>query len=477
MSRRPHRPTAAEIGRVLTEHGIGLAMLLVGLLAGAFLRDPRFPLLEPSAWLPDAGSLLADFLHRTVGRFRPQLADHLAWDVFAVACLQYVMYVRGLYDRQPIRRTRNELLRLAQCAAIALIPVTLVFFFARPPELGRTAVVIGYALTVVALGGLRGLARAMRPPRQERVLIVGGGAAAAEVVAALRHADPPAAIAGTVGAAEGELAGVASLGGWSDLRDVLERETVHRILIAAPPPGGWDPAPVVSARLQGISVASAREHAENLTGQVHEDDPGVEFLTDATSRAYGRVSRLADIVLSVALLVTTLPLVILAALAVLVSSGRPVLFTQERIGLGGRRFRCFKLRTMARDAEAAGPAWSPENDPRITRVGRILRRFRLDELPQLINVLRGDLAFVGPRAEQPAFVQQLEAALPRYDLRHLVRPGLTGWAQVRCPYGSTIEDARRKLRFDLFYIKHRSPALDLAILFDTVRVVLRGQGR
>ena len=135
MSRRPHHPTAAELSRVLLEHAIGLAMLLLGLLAGAFLRDHRFPLLDPGAWIPDAGTLLPEFVRRTVGRFRPQLGDHLAWDVFAVACLQYVMYVRGLYDRQPIRRARNELLRLAQCAAIALIPVTLVFFFARPPEL------------------------------------------------------------------------------------------------------------------------------------------------------------------------------------------------------------------------------------------------------------------------------------------------------------------------------------------------------
>ena len=132
---------------------------------------------------------------------------------------------------------------------------------------------------------------------------------------------------------------------------------------------------------------------------------------------------------------------------------------------------------MRKDAEAQGPAWSPLTDPRVTRFGRFLRRWRVDELPQLWNVLRGDMAFVGPRPEQPYFVEQLSKQLPYYYLRHVVRPGLTGWAQVRHPYGSTEDAARHKLRFDLFYIKHRSPYLDLAILFDTVRVVLLGQGR
>jgi lipopolysaccharide/colanic/teichoic acid biosynthesis glycosyltransferase len=147
------------------------------------------------------------------------------------------------------------------------------------------------------------------------------------------------------------------------------------------------------------------------------------------------------------------------------------------VGFGGRRYRCLKLRTMRPDAEADGPSWSSETDARIEPVGRLLRRWRIDEIPQLVNVLRGDMAFVGPRPEQPHFVARLTEILPHYSLRHLVRPGLTGWAQVRAPYGASEDDSRKKLRFDLFYIKHRSPYLDLAILFDTIRVVQQGKGR
>lgn len=472
MPRRPHHPTSSEIARVALEHALGVGMLFVGLAAGVFLREPYLPPWSQAfEWLSEGGPL------KTVARLRPQLPVYLAWNVVATAALQYAMFLHGLYDRQGVRRARNELLRLLRSAGLALLVITVVFFFARPPELGRTALLIGYALTVIALWGLRSLSRRVHAARVERLVILGGGNAALEVREALRASGEPAEIAGLIGDAEAVPEGLRRLGGWDDLESVLQRDAVHRVLLAQAPPEGWDPAPVVSARLQGIAVSSARDYAENLTGEVHEEDPGVEFLTNATSRAYGRVSRLADVVLSFALLMATLPLLALAALLVLLLDGRPVIFAQERVGLGGRRFRCLKLRTMKRDAESSGPAWSPENDPRITPLGRVLRRFRIDELPQLVNVLRGDMAFVGPRAEQPYFVEKLKAQMPRWDLRHLVRPGLTGWAQVRCPYGSTADDARRKLRFDLFYVKHRSPTLDLAILFDTVRVVLRGQGR
>lgn len=479
MPRRPHHPSPLELAQVAGEHALGVAMLLAGLVVGAFLRDlgGRLPpLSDVETWLRDGSSLLAQFAHRFRGRFVP-LHEYVAWNIVATAALQYAMFLHGLYDRQAVRRSRNELLRLLQSAGLALLAVTVVFFFVRPPELGRTALLIGYSLTVLLLWGLRSAARRARASRVEQLVILGGGPAALEVVSAIASSDERAQVLGVVGGPGPPPPGLASLGAWDDLASILQRETVHRVLLAEPPPPGWDPAPVVSARLEGIAVASAREFAENLTGEVHEDDPGVEFLTDATSRAYGRISRLTDVLMSVALLAVTAPLLAVAALLVLVTSGRPVLFVQERVGLGGRRFRCLKLRTMTRDAEASGPAWSPTDDPRVTPLGRVLRRFRIDELPQLVNVLRGDMAFVGPRAEQPFFVERLKAELPRYDLRHLVRPGLTGWAQVRSRYGSSNEDARRKLRFDLFYVKHRSPTLDLSILFDTVRVVLRGEGR
>jgi exopolysaccharide biosynthesis polyprenyl glycosylphosphotransferase len=179
------------------------------------------------------------------------------------------------------------------------------------------------------------------------------------------------------------------------------------------------------------------------------------------------------------LLVLTAPLVLLIALAVRLSSPGPVLYRQTRVGKGGRHFDLLKFRTMRVDAEAAsGPVWaSGEGDTRITEVGRLLRRTRLDELPQLWNVVTGAMSFVGPRPERPHFVEKLRKVIPYYDERHGVRPGITGWAQVRFPYGSTLEDAEEKLEFDLYYVKHMSFLLDVAILLETAKVVLLARGR
>jgi lipopolysaccharide/colanic/teichoic acid biosynthesis glycosyltransferase len=163
----------------------------------------------------------------------------------------------------------------------------------------------------------------------------------------------------------------------------------------------------------------------------------------------------------------------LAALAIRVSSNGPVLYSQTRVGRNGVAFRIYKFRSMRVDAEAtSGAVWSVENDPRVTRIGRFLRRTRVDELPQLWNVLRGDMSFIGPRPERPEFVADLELQIPYYGQRHVVRPGITGWAQIRHGYGATIEDAREKLQFDLFYIKHMSFPFDVYIVLETVKTVL-----
>lgn len=187
--------------------------------------------------------------------------------------------------------------------------------------------------------------------------------------------------------------------------------------------------------------------------------------------------RALDISASLALLALTLPLMLLVAVAICVDSPGPVLYRQERVGRRGRVFRILKFRSMKADAEAPGEAvWAAVGDPRVTRVGRLLRLTRIDEIPQAINVLRGDMAFVGPRPERPAFVAQLEAMIPHYADRAVVRPGLTGWAQVRLAYGASVDDARNKLAYDLYYVQRRSIWFDLRIILATVRVVLRQAG-
>jgi exopolysaccharide biosynthesis polyprenyl glycosylphosphotransferase len=193
-------------------------------------------------------------------------------------------------------------------------------------------------------------------------------------------------------------------------------------------------------------------------------------LLDATSRAM-------DVVLSALLLVLAAPLFVGIALAIVRESGFPVFYRQRRLGRGGRPFDVVKFRSMRQDAEKhSGPVWATEDDPRITRVGRVLRRRRLDELPQLWNVLVGDMALVGPRPERPHFCDALREDVPLFELRTIVRPGITGWAQVRLAYGASSDDARAKLEYDLYYVTRRSPWFDLAILGETARVVLTGQG-
>lgn len=189
-----------------------------------------------------------------------------------------------------------------------------------------------------------------------------------------------------------------------------------------------------------------------------------------------RFKRFLDIILSIGLVCCLAPLLLITAVAIKLDSKGPILYRQRRIGFGGRQFDVFKFRSMITDAEANGAQYAAVNDVRITRVGCFIRKFRIDEIPQAINVLRGEMSFVGPRPERPEFVAELEREIPNYHCRHLVKPGITGWAQVKYEYAASVEGARTKLRYDLYYIRHFSPALDLLIVLMTVRVALFGLG-
>lgn len=185
---------------------------------------------------------------------------------------------------------------------------------------------------------------------------------------------------------------------------------------------------------------------------------------------------MADVVLAISLLLFTLPLMLLTAVLICLDSPGPVLYRQDRVGLGGQCFPLLKFRSMRMDAEAAGPVWAGITDSRVTSVGRLIRLMRIDELPQLLNVLRGEMSFIGPRPERRQFVVQLAQAIPFYEERYRVKPGITGWAQVNCPEGVSVEDARMKLAYDLYYIRNRGLILDLRILLATVRIVLTAGG-
>ena len=190
-----------------------------------------------------------------------------------------------------------------------------------------------------------------------------------------------------------------------------------------------------------------------------------------------RAKRLLDLIFVIIIGICTLPLMIMAAIIVKLESKGPIFFVQERIGEGNKKFNIVKFRSMTTDAEKNGPQWASKNDNRVTRWGKIMRATRIDELPQLWNVLRGEMSFVGPRPEREYFIQQLEKEIPYYNLRHTVKPGLTGWAQVMYPYGASVEDAYRKLQYDLYYIKHHDIIFDIKVLLKTITIVIFGKGR
>ncbi len=240
-------------------------------------------------------------------------------------------------------------------------------------------------------------------------------------------------------------------------------------------------AALLACHFSGIKVTSLADFVEREMRRLELDD--VRALAHILAHGSRRgpmprlVKRCIDIAVSAALLVLFLPLTVCAAMAVWLEDRGPVLYRQERTGLGNKPFHIFKFRSMRCDAEADGRArWASKRDPRITRVGAVLRRSRIDEIPQLINVLRGDMSLVGPRPERPAIVENLQGAIPLYAYRHLVRPGITGWAQINYPYGQSLEDAIEKTRYDLYYIKNGNCILDLAIILQTVRVILLLEG-
>ena len=235
-----------------------------------------------------------------------------------------------------------------------------------------------------------------------------------------------------------------------------------------------EPAQLERLAGAGIAVRSTAEFWDRRLRRVDVERIPAECLDQGLPRV--GASRLFDVVVSLGLLVLTLPLMAVTALLVRAESPGPVLYRQERVGQGGRNFTLLKFRSMRADAELGGPAWAATRDPRVTRAGQFLRKTRIDELPQLFNVLGGEMSFIGPRPERPHFVAQLAAAIPHYDARTQVKPGLTGWAQVNYPYGASVEDARMKLSYDLYYVRNRSLLLDLLILVATVRVILFQEG-
>ena len=272
------------------------------------------------------------------------------------------------------------------------------------------------------------------------------------------------------------------IGDWSAIHKIVGEGKVDRIIVALEERRGKFPTEdLLNCRMEGISIEEGIAFYEHLTGKllIERAYPSFLIFSDGFIKTtYHHVVKTAlDLFLSLLGLIVSSPIIALIAMAIKLDTSGPVFYRQERMGKHGKTFMLLKFRSMKEDAEKeTGPVWAEEGDKRVTRVGGIIRTLRLDEIPQLINVLRGEMSFVGPRPERPHFVENLQNEIPFYDKRHAVKPGITGWAQIKYPYGASRMDASEKLKYDLYYIKNMSLFLDLEILFQTLKIALFGRG-
>jgi sugar transferase (PEP-CTERM system associated) len=266
------------------------------------------------------------------------------------------------------------------------------------------------------------------------------------------------------------------------LMDLFQKQNVNRILLAGTE-GCHDALgrELVTLRARGVAIEDCHSFYERLVSKIAIADLSPEWIVRC--KGFRRdwlvlfTKRVIDLVVSATGLLVTAPVTFLTGVAIKLDSPGPIFYRQERVGQNGEPFTIYKFRSMCESAEADGsPVWAAEDDPRVTRVGRVIRKLRIDEIPQMFNVLKGEMSLVGPRPERPFFVQKLNENIPYYSLRHSIKPGITGWAQISYPYGDSEKDAIEKLQYDLYYIKNMSPLFDLQIIFESLKVVLLGKG-
>jgi len=424
--------------------------------------------------------------------FYTMLPDFAIQALAVMLCIQISFYYYDLYNLHTSWRPSEQYIRLGQSLGGACILLSILYFLFPALTLSRSVFFLALTLVMSSVTVVRLLVdwfwRATVPG--ESVLILGTAKLAIDIAREIKQReDLNLRLVGFVRTETGQDSGMQAsrlfgepiLGQAGDLEAITRQHGVSSLIVV---PDERDLLPVselIRLRTRGVQVRDGHSTIASLTGRIPlETVPTNWFIFSEGFRRTRLVAvfkRILDLAVSVAGLLLSAPIMALTAVAVKLDSSGPVLFRQTRVGLGGRPFEVLKFRSMRTDAEAAGGAqWAQENDPRVTRIGKHLRKFRLDELPQFINVIRGDMSFVGPRPERPEFVRQLREQIPYYDERHTVRPGITGWAQVCYPYGANVEDALRKLEYDLFYLKGLSFFFDTAIVFKTIQIVLFGRG-
>jgi sugar transferase (PEP-CTERM system associated) len=406
------------------------------------------------------------------------------------------MYYFDLYDSAIVGNRREALVRLIQVLGVAYIALGLLYYLYPSVKLGRGIFHLGFLFVGLVLLLWRRLFSVINNTQRlaERVVILGEGSLAESLLHEI-ETRPELGIR-VEGRAEirangyhpanreiGEMPNTLSQASvCKDLAIGRPVRGIDRIVVAMEERRGRLPVDLLlSLKNRGVKVQDGNDVYESITGKVPIESIRLSWLLFSpgshASRLFLIYKRFASVVISVVGLLLSLPLVPFIILAIKLSSPGRILYWQNRVGRDDRIFRCYKFRTMRSDAEAdTGPTWAEDGDPRVTPVGRLLRKTRIDEIPQLLNVLKGDMSLVGPRPERPEFVAALNERIPYYHLRHSVRPGITGWAQILYKYGSSVEDAKEKLRYDLYYIKNSSVGLDLLIIINTIKIVLLGRG-
>jgi sugar transferase (PEP-CTERM system associated) len=416
------------------------------------------------------------------------------WFFQAVAVTIIVVlsfYYSDLYAIDQTLSVRELFLRLMSGVGIACILIAVVSY--PIPRFGKTLYASQMTLMVLSLCAWRvGLMRVIeRAQIHGRVLVVGlqaiGKLVAEEL---LRQKKLGMEVVGFVGQSAGQL--TLSYGNPvrislpvyqpSSLIDLFERQNVDRILLAdVDSCSDTLGQQLVTLRARGVAMEDCHSFYERLVSKIAIADLSPEWIVRCKGFRRDRLvmltKRMVDILASAVGLLVTAPITLLTAAAIKLESPGPILYRQERVGRDDEPFTIYKFRSMCESAEANGqPVWAAEDDPRVTRVGKIIRKLRIDEIPQMINVLRGQMSLVGPRPERPFFVEPLQKKIPYYSLRHSIKPGITGWAQISYPYGDSDEDAIEKLQYDLYYIKNMSALFDLQIIFESLKVVLLGKG-
>lgn len=394
----------------------------------------------------------------------------------------------GLYRQDQPRDFLKASVRVMLAFAVGI----LIFHLAIPLMPGGEAqlkqIYVGCGAALIGILGMRALYLGNMDNGLfcRRILVLGTGPEAASVEQTLKAAGfPGLTVVGfyPLDASEIAVSPQSVLPNTIPITETVSQMDVSEIVVAVRERrGGVLPLnQLLNCKLEGVRVIDLSTFFERIRGEVRIESLRASWLIYGEGFRQGRmrgfVKRSFDIGASLLLLILAVPLMLLAALAIAIESPGPIIYRQERVGRGGRTFNVMKFRSMYSDAEADGkPRWAKANDSRITRVGKFARRTRIDELPQIFNVLNGDMSFVGPRPERPYFVAQLSQQIPFYAARHSVKPGITGWAQVRYKYGNTIDDAVHKLQYDLYYVKNHSLFLDILILFKTFAVVFSGEG-